>query len=123
VYLFLSSQSYDDCSAGFNIEFWSVDGVGVVGVDSEDYTTYLSSAEIEQKTPSNSFDFYHFKGNFRPANINELININYWPYINGYQEIDNAWKPGLRFDDYTKEEFYFSDQQEKDTFARKILGK
>jgi len=122
MYLFLSRQHYDDCSADFNIEFWSVDGVGVVGVDSEDYTTYLSISEIEQKEPSNSFDFYHFKGNFKPADIDEIISNNYLSCIDGYQEVDETWKCGLRFDDYTKGEHYFSDELEKDAFVRKILN-
>jgi len=102
MYLFLSSQIYEDCGVGFDIKFWFIDNMGVIGVDSEQYDTYFSCLEIEDQAPSNYFDFYNYRGDFRVASISEIIDKNYLSYIDGYMEVDDAWRSGLKFNDYVK---------------------
>jgi len=121
MYFFLNSQIYEDCGISFDIKFLFIDQLGVFGVDSEQYETYRSFSEIEKQEPSNFFDFYHYRGKFRAATINEILNNDYLKLIDGYIEVDDSWQSGLRFDDYIKKVHYFKDSKEKDEFIRKII--
>jgi len=123
MYLFFNCQTYNDCGIGFEIEFWFVEGVGVIGVDSEQYDTYLSKDEIEKQEPSHGFDFYHHNGSFRVASLDEIIEKDYLAFVDGFVEIDDKWVSGLKLSDYAQGTFYFEDEKEKSIFLMKLMGR
>ncbi|UXN06401.1 hypothetical protein [Bartonella sp. HY761] len=89
------------------IEFWTLEKIGLIGWDSEFSVSFASPDECVNYTPSCLINFDVFDKLFYPSSFAELEAKGYADILTGYYPLGDEWKCGEPYGKYLGKRIYF----------------